>query len=83
MHRLLIMILVLGVASSSSMAQDSSKIAPSHSMVMHGEARYSADFQHFDYVNPKAPKGGVLKQHVVGSFDSVNPFIVKGSSAVG
>ncbi|MCB1738989.1 MAG: ABC transporter substrate-binding protein [Gammaproteobacteria bacterium] len=45
---------------------------------MHGAPRYPADFSHFDYVNPNAPKGGVLRRHDIGTFDSLNPFILKG-----
>ncbi|MBM4270117.1 MAG: ABC transporter substrate-binding protein, partial [Deltaproteobacteria bacterium] len=42
-----------------------------------------ADFDHFDYVDPNAPKGGRLKQATIGTFDSFNPFIVKGMPAGG
>ena len=35
------------------------------------------DFSHFDYVNPDAPKGGEITYCVVGSFDNLNPFILK------
>ena len=45
---------------------------------MHGEPALPAGFTHFPYVNPAAPKGGRLVQGVLGSFDSLNPFIVKG-----
>ncbi len=47
---------------------------------MHGAPKYGPDFKHFDYVNPTAPKGGTLKLGVVGTFDSLNPFIVRGTS---
>ncbi len=40
-------------------------------------------FTHFDYANPDAPKGGTLHLGVLGSFDSLNPFIVRGSAASG
>ncbi len=50
---------------------------------MHGEPLLAPDFAHLPYVNPDAPKGGVLRQAVTGTFDSVNPFIVKGTSASG
>ena len=48
-----------------------------------GELKYPPDFKHFDYVNPDAPKGGRLRLGVVGSFDSLNPFIIKGEMAGG
>jgi peptide/nickel transport system substrate-binding protein len=56
---------------------------PKHGIAMHGEPALPADFKHLPYANPDAPKGGQLRQAVTGSFDSVNPFIVKGSAANG
>lgn len=43
--------------------------------------KYHANFKHFDYVNPSAPKGGTLRLAGFNGFDSLNPFIVKGSAA--
>jgi len=55
-----------------------------HGFAMHGEPRYPADFKHFSYANPKAPKGGSLKAGIVGnSYDSFNPFVIKGVAASG
>jgi microcin C transport system substrate-binding protein len=50
---------------------------------MHGDLTYPADFAHFKYANPDAPKGGVLRQYAIGTFDSFNPFIAKGNPASG
>ena len=50
---------------------------------MHGEPKYPADFKHFDYVNPLAPKGGDVKLAATGTFDSFNGFIIKGNPAAG
>lgn len=47
------------------------------------EPKYSPDFKHFDYVNPDAPRGGQLTLASPGTFDSFNPYILKGSSADG
>jgi len=44
-----------------------------------GDLTYSADFQHFDYVNPEAPKGGEFRLHSIGTFDNLNPFVLKGT----
>jgi peptide/nickel transport system substrate-binding protein len=52
--------------------------APMQAIAMHGEAGRPVDFSHFAYVNPDAPKGGRFTQAIVGTFDSLNPFIVKG-----
>jgi peptide/nickel transport system substrate-binding protein len=56
---------------------------PSHGLSMHGEPALSADFQHFPYVNPDAPKGGRINYAVPGTFDSLNPFIVQGDASRG
>ncbi len=59
-------------------------LSPVHGIAMHGELKYSADFRHFDYVNPEAPKGGALKLSVVANgFDSFNPFVIRGIPAAG
>jgi microcin C transport system substrate-binding protein len=56
--------------------------APQHAVTLYGEApKYPADFQHFDYVNPDAPKGGTFRQNGFGGFDSLNPYISKGVPA--
>ena len=68
-------ILLLGLASLL-------QAAPQHALTLYGEPpKYPADYQHFDYVNPAAPKGGTLRQAGFGSFDSLNPFINKGVAA--
>jgi len=56
---------------------------PQHAIAMHGAPKYGPAFKQFDYVNPTAPKGGTLRLAWVGGFDSLNPFIVKGLSAIG
>lgn len=56
---------------------------PSHGIAMHGEPELGADFTHFPYADPDAPKGGRLDYAVSGSFDSLNPFIVQGDAARG
>lgn len=45
--------------------------------------KYKNNFSHFDYVNPFAPKGGVLTIPMTGSFDSLNPFSLKGDHEAG
>jgi peptide/nickel transport system substrate-binding protein len=52
-----------------------------HAIAMHGEPAWAANFTHPSYANPAAPKGGTLVQGVLGSFDCLNPFIVKGLPA--
>ncbi|MBB3976542.1 microcin C transport system substrate-binding protein [Rhizobium azooxidifex] len=48
-----------------------------------GDLKYQPGFAHFDYVNPKAPKGGTLRLSNAGTFDTFNPVLAKGEAAVG
>jgi peptide/nickel transport system substrate-binding protein len=57
--------------------------APVRSIAMHGAPEPGLPFPHLAYVNPQAPKGGRVKLGAVGSFDNLNPLIVKGSPAAG
>lgn len=50
---------------------------PKHAIAMQGEPALPPDYTHFDYVNADAPKGGSITYCVVGSFDNLNPFILK------
>lgn len=58
----------------------------SHGLSAFGELKYKRDFKHFDYVNPNAPKGGrfsLVGPGAVITFDTFNPFILKGDKAQG
>src|SRR5580693_4136365 len=52
--------------------------AESYAIAMHGGPAQPADFSHMPYVNPDAPKGGRLVEGISGTFDSLNPLIVRG-----
>ena len=68
-------ILLLGLAGLA-------QAAPKHAQTLYDEPpKYPANFQHFAYVNPDAPKGGSFRQAGFGGFDSLNPFINKGVAA--
>jgi microcin C transport system substrate-binding protein len=54
-----------------------------HGIAMHGDMKYGPDARHFEYVNPDAPKGGAMRIAVIGTFDTLNPYIIKGSPAPG
>ena len=56
---------------------------PQHGVATFGTPKYTAQSPHFDYVNPKAPKGGSMRFAALGTFDNFNPFIVKGVAASG
>jgi len=51
---------------------------PLHGIAMHGQAALPSDYKHFTYVNPQVKKGGKIAYGVVGTFDSLNPFVLKG-----
>ena len=51
--------------------------APVHAIAMHGEPALPPDYKHFGYVNPDVKKGGHIAYGVVGTFDNLNPFILK------
>ena len=52
-----------------------------HGLSLFGELKYPADFAHYAYVNPNAPKGGRARLHAIGTFDSLNPYTYKGQPA--
>jgi len=56
---------------------------PRHGLSTFGDLKYPPDFKHFDYVEPAAPKGGEIKLYAIDSFDSLNPFILKGVPGIG
>lgn len=78
MRRLIILTLMVLVWWGIAHAHD-------HALALHGEPKYPAGFAHFDYVNPNAPKGGTLRLANVAAatFDSVHPFILRGTPAQG
>jgi len=53
---------------------------PRHAIAMHGDPAYADGFSHFRYANPDAPKGGRFTQGIIGTFDSLNPLIVRGNA---
>lgn len=55
----------------------------SHGMAWGGEPRYPESFAHFDYVRPDAPRGGLVRLAGMGTFDSLNPFALRGIAADG
>ena len=54
-----------------------------HALSLIGEPKYPADFTHFGYANPDAPKGGVARLADIGGFDSLNPVLYRGEKAAG
>jgi peptide/nickel transport system substrate-binding protein len=56
------------------------RAAESYAIAMHGAPAVPADFTHMPYANPDAPKGGRLVESLLGTFDSLNPLIVRGAA---
>ena len=52
-----------------------------HGMAMHGDLKYKKNFKNFEYSNPDAPKKGKIKLSAIGTFDNLNPYILKGVAA--
>src|SRR5918993_3446284 len=68
----LCLLLLLGLAAPAAAGQ------ARHAIAMHGEPAMPEGFRHFPYVNPDAPKGGRFVHGMLGTFDSLNPFVIKG-----
>ncbi|MHC5351027.1 extracellular solute-binding protein [Pseudomonas sp. A46] len=67
----------------SLLAQPSfANLVESHGYAQFGALKYPASFDHFDWVNPAAPKGGTLRVMAFGTFDTLNPYTFKGTSPV-
>src|SRR5271169_5065293 len=64
-------------------AAGGARAAPSEGMSLFGDLKYGPGFTHFDYTNPQAPKGGTIRYSAIGTFDTLNPFVIKGVPAAG
>lgn len=72
-------LVAIGAWAGAALAQDN--VIRSHGVSIFGELKYGPDFEHFDYVNPDAPKGGTMSTWAFGTFDSLSPYILKGNAA--
>src|SRR5258708_34278092 len=70
--------LVLALTIALTINAGSLSAEESYAIAMHGAPALPADFSHMPYANPDAPKGGRLVQGFLGTFDSLNPLIVRG-----
>ena len=85
MNKTLIVILVTSfLAHDYNFSEANAKnLKARHALTLGEKPKYKFNFKHLDYVNPNAPKGGTAKLFSIGSFDSFNPYIIKGSPATG
>ena len=75
LNKILLIIVLIVFTDSSILAEPS--------LAMGYTPKYKPGFDHFDYVNPNAPKGGTLNLSAFGTFETLNPFLLKGLSAIG
>ena len=71
---------LLGCAAAALLASGAlaGAVKVGHGVSVFGDLKYGADFTHLDYVNPDAPKGGRLRLWGLDTFETLNPFILKG-----
>jgi microcin C transport system substrate-binding protein len=69
-----------GLVRSAVAAQET---MASYGIAIYGDLKYGRDFTHFDYADPEAPKGGTVRYPAIGTFDTLNPFQLKGVKADG
>ena len=74
---------LLALAPAAIAAESADGVTKSHALSLFGDVKYGPEFSHFDYVNPDAPKGGTVRYSAIGTFDNLNPYILKGNAAVG
>src|SRR5262245_17347504 len=80
---LLLALRLLGLPGSATAQSAGPQVTVGHALSMYGDLKYPPGFAHFQYVNPEAPKGGDVKLAAIGTFDTLNPFVLKGVPAVG
>lgn len=73
-----VVLLLMAFISVTCQAQN---IKESYAFAVLGEPKYEANFTHFDYVNPAAPKGGNITLSALGTFDNFNRFALRGVAA--
>ena len=73
-----VLLLGLAICGGGRALSESHPAEARHAIAMHGAPALPEGFTRLPYANPDAPKGGRLVQGVLGTFDSLNPFIVKG-----
>ncbi len=75
----LVFLLIFTISSQNLYSKNNS----SHAIAMHGDPKYKENFLNVEYIDINALKGGSIVRSAIGTFDSFNPFILKGTSAAG
>jgi len=81
MRPFILSLCILSFCNTSTLAD--TVVHRTHALTLYGDPKYGPDFKHFDYVNPKAPKTGEIHLSAIGTYDNLNPFILKGIAAAG
>jgi len=76
-------VILLAVSWSFACAGNAHASEPAHGHSKYGELKYGPEFSHFEYASPDAIKGGSMVRSATGSYDSLNPYILKGVVAAG
>lgn len=80
-RREMLMRSVLLLLAFVSFSGQSQTIKESYAFAVLGEPKYAINFNHFDYVNPAAPKGGNITLSAIGTFDNFNRYALRGVAA--
>jgi len=80
---LLVLAVALALAQVVGVQGADPRATTGHGLSIHGDLKYGPGFKHFEYANPDAPKGGDVRLPAIGTFDNLNPFILKGVAAAG
>ena len=78
-----VLVVALTAAATPAWPRPAPPVRPAHGLSIHGDLKYGPGFSHFGYVDPRAPKGGSVTLRAIGTFDNLNPFILKGVPAAG
>ncbi len=73
-------VLAGGLMASDALADSDATIIESNGYSSYGALKYGGDFANLDYVNPDAPKGGEISIWAQGTFDTMNPYVSKGTA---
>ncbi|HJN61968.1 MAG TPA: extracellular solute-binding protein [Alphaproteobacteria bacterium] len=80
---LLMGMLLLPATLGATLAADADSGGKRHGLSLFGDLKYPPGFGHFEYTDPAAPKGGAISLATTGTFDNLNPFILRGVEAAG
>ncbi len=75
--------IIIGILFIINIAYAKDEYNYQHAISVFDKIKYNEGFKHFDYINPSAPKGGIIRLAERGTFDSLNQFVLKGVPAVG